>query len=96
MNVCFLGGFFLVFFFFGGGMVGELGGHFFICYFNMVLTEITCPGSVHRLAKYVVGPQVSWARKSCRPGQKVAGLVKNSKDMQIADVNLYIFYIYIL
>ena len=39
------------------------------------------------LAAFVSGP---WARKSCRPGQKVAGPAKNSKDMLIADV-IYIF-----
>ena len=29
----------------GGGLgVGQLAGEFFMCYFNMVLNEITCPG----------------------------------------------------
>ena len=32
------------FFFGGGGGVGQLAGEFFMCYFNMVLNEITCPG----------------------------------------------------
>ena len=39
--------------------------------------------SVHRLAKYVVGPQGLGQ-------EKLAGLAKNAKDMQITDV-IYIF-----
>ena len=40
-------GFFFLSFFLGGGGgvgVGQLAGEFFMCYFNMVLNEITCPG----------------------------------------------------